>query len=444
MSCTDEVFRRIRERTSKEPQYLASVREFLLSLRPLVDYAPEQQRDAEILENILCPMKEISFHVYWTDGRDRTRITPAWRVEYTDILGPCKGGIRMKEKVSLDSVKSTGLDTLIRCTLTGQHFGGAKGGVSFDPEKHTDREIHSFLRSFVRELYRHIDPMDDILTPDVGMEGDIVEILVDEYRNYTNLDTAPLVGRLPENGGSPLKREGVGYGAVLLLTAFLRDRGLDLRKMTAVVSGAGSVGIAAMEKLQSLGATVTACSDTMGWVYDPNGIDTEKLKSVKFAKHTDLQAYAAMREGAEYHPGRGVWSIPADIGLPCAISQEINLDDAVRIAQGGIRYLCEGAFSPFTRQANRYLKSQGIAILPCRASSAGGIAVTGIEADAIAEGRHLSRAEYEAELRRISDHVWDQLRDTAEKYNLGSDYQAAADIAAYLRLRKAYQRRILR
>ena len=214
--------------------------------------------------------------------------------------------------------------------------------------------------------------------------------------------------------------------------------------MTAVVSGAGSVGIAAMEKLQSLGATVTACSDTMGWVYDPNGMDTEKLKRVKFARHTDLQAYAAMREGAEYHPGRGVWSIPADIGIPCAIAQEINLDDAVRIAQGGIRYLCEGAFSPFTRQANRYLKSQGIAILPCRASSAGGIAVTGIEADAIAEGRHLSRAEYEAELRRISDHVWDQLRDTAEKYNLGADYQAAADIAAYLRLRKAYQRRILR
>ena len=335
MSYVDEVIAQVIKENPNEPEFHQAVKEVLLSLRPVVEENEEAFRRDALLERLVNPERQIKFRVPWIDDKGQVHINTGYRVQFNSAIGPYKGGLRLHPSVNLGIIKFLGFEQIFKNSLTGLPIGGGKGGSDFDPKGKSDREIMAFCQSFMSELYKYIGADTDVPAGDIGTGAREIGYMFGQYKKLRGLFEGVLTGKGMSFGGSLVRTEATGYGLLYIVEEMLNCHEESLEGKTVTVSGSGNVAIYAIEKAHQLGAKVVTCSDSTGWVYDPDGIDVEALKEIKEVKRQRLTEYIKYRPNSEYHEGRGVWSIKCDIALPCATQNELTLDDAKALVNHG-------------------------------------------------------------------------------------------------------------
>ncbi|MDD6293184.1 MAG: NADP-specific glutamate dehydrogenase, partial [Eubacteriales bacterium] len=353
MSYVDEVIEQVVKQNPAEPEFHQAVKEVLESLRVVVEANEEKFRKDALLERLVNPERQIKFRVPWVDDKGQVQVNTGYRVQFNSAIGPYKGGLRLHPSVNLGIIKFLGFEQVFKNSLTGLPIGGGKGGSDFDPKGKSDREVMAFCQSFMTELCKYIGADVDVPAGDIGTGAREIGYMFGQYKRIRGMYEGVLTGKGLTYGGSLARTEATGYGLVYITEELLKDHGMDMKDKTVVVSGAGNVAIYAIQKAQQLGAKVVTCSDSTGWIYDPEGIDVALLKDVKEVKRARLTEYAAARKSAEYHEGRGVWSIKCDIALPCATQNELLIDDAKQLVANGVTAVCEGANMPTTLDATK-------------------------------------------------------------------------------------------
>lgn len=439
MSYVDDVYSRVVEQNPSQPEFHQAVKEVLESLRPVIESDEEKYRKEALLERLTTPDRQILFRVSWVDDNGQVQVNNGYRVQFNNAIGPYKGGLRLHPSVYLGIIKFLGFEQVFKNALTSLPIGGAKGGSDFDPKGKSDREVMAFCQSFMTELYKYVGADVDVPAGDIGTCAREVGYLFGQYKRLKSTYEGVLTGKGLTFGGSLARTEATGYGLLYLVEELLKDHGKDLKDKVVTVSGAGNVAIYAIEKAQQLGAKVVTCSDSNGWVYDPEGIDVELLKDVKEVKRQRLTEYAARRESAQYHEGRGVWSVKADVALPCATQNELNLDDAKNLVANGVLAVCEGANMPTTLDATKYLQENGVLFVPGKASNAGGVAVSALEMSQNSERLSWSFEEVDGKLKDIMVNIYHNIDEAAKKYGLDGDYVAGANIAGFLKVAEAME-----
>lgn len=439
MSYVDDVYSRVVEQNPSQPEFHQAVKEVLESLRPVIESDEEKYRKEALLERLTTPDRQILFRVSWVDDNGQVQVNNGYRVQFNNAIGPYKGGLRLHPSVYLGIIKFLGFEQVFKNALTSLPIGGAKGGSDFDPKGKSDREVMAFCQSFMTELYKYVGADVDVPAGDIGTGAREVGYLFGQYKRLKSTYEGVLTGKGLTFGGSLARTEATGYGLLYLVEELLKDHSKDLKDKVVTVSGAGNVAIYAIEKAQQLGAKVVTCSDSNGWVYDPEGIDVELLKDVKEVKRQRLTEYAARRESAQYHEGRGVWSVKADVALPCATQNELNLDDAKNLVANGVLAVCEGANMPTTLDATKYLQENGVLFVPGKASNAGGVAVSALEMSQNSERLSWSFEEVDGKLKDIMVNIYHNIDEAAKKYGLDGDYVAGANIAGFLKVAEAME-----
>ncbi|MGE0879315.1 MAG: NADP-specific glutamate dehydrogenase [Acidimicrobiia bacterium] len=418
-------------RNPGEPEFHQAVREVLDSLPPVLAKHPEYA-EHRIVERICEPERQIMFRVPWTDDHGRVQINRGFRVEVNSALGPYKGGLRFHPSVYLGIVKFLGFEQVFKNALTGLGIGGAKGGSDFDPKGRSDGEVMRFCQSFMTELYRHIGEHTDVPAGDIGVGGREIGYLFGQYKRITNrYETGVLTGKGVGWGGSLVRTEATGYGAVYFLDRMLHARGLSLAGRTAVVSGSGNVAIYAIEKLEQLGARVIACSDSNGVVHDPDGIDVALLKQVKEVERGRLTTYADRRPGAKHKTDTSIWTVACDLAVPAATQNELDGDDARSLIANGCLAVAEGANMPCTPEAVHVLSAAGVLFGPAKAVNAGGVATSALEMQQNAGRASWSFEQVDERLQAIMANIHDTCLATAEEFGAPGNYVAGANIAAF-------------
>ena len=370
MSYVDEVIEQVVAQNPAEPEFHQAVKEVLESLRVVVEANEEAFRRDALLERLVNPERQFKFRVPWVDDKGQVHVNTGYRVQFNSAIGPYKGGLRLHPSVNLGIIKFLGFEQIFKNSLTGLPIGGGKGGSDFDPKGKSDREIMAFCQSFMTELCKYIGADTDVPAGDIGTGAREIGYMFGQYKRIRGLYEGVLTGKGLSYGGSLARTEATGYGLLYFTDEMLKCNGKSIKGATIAVSGAGNVAIYAIEKAQQLGAKVVTASDSTGWIYDKDGIDVELLKEVKEVKRARLTEYAAARPSAEYHEGRGVWSIPVDIALPCATQNELHLEDAKQLVANGCYAVAEGANMPTTLEATEYLQKNGILFAPGKASNA--------------------------------------------------------------------------
>ena len=439
MSYVDDVYSRVVEQNPSQPEFHQAVKEVLESLRPVIESDEEKYRKEALLERLTTPDRQILFRVSWVDDNGQVQVNNGYRVQFNNAIGPYKGGLRLHPSVYLGIIKFLGFEQVFKNALTSLPIGGAKGGSDFDPKGKSDREVMAFCQSFMTELYKYVGADVDVPAGDIGTGAREVGYLFGQYKRLKSTYEGVLTGKGLTFGGSLARTEATGYGLLYLVEELLKDHGKDLKDKVVTVSGAGNVAIYAIEKAQQLGAKVITCSDSNGWVYDPEGINVELLKDVKEVKRQRLTEYAARRESAQYHEGRGVWSVKADVALPCATQNELDLDDAKNLVANGVLAVCEGANMPTTLDATKYLQENGVLFVPGKASNAGGVAVSALEMSQNSERLSWSFEEVDGKLKDIMVNIYHNIDKAAKKYGLDGDYVAGANIAGFLKVAEAME-----
>ena len=439
MSYVDDVYSRVVEQNPSQPEFHQAVKEVLESLRPVIESDEEKYRKEALLERLTTPDRQILFRVSWVDDNGQVQVNNGYRVQFNNAIGPYKGGLRLHPSVYLGIIKFLGFEQVFKNALTSLPIGGAKGGSDFDPKGKSDREVMAFCQSFMTELYKYVGADVDVPAGDIGTGAREVCYLFGQYKRLKSTYEGVLTGKGLTFGGSLARTEATGYGLLYLVEELLKDHGKDLKDKVVTVSGAGNVATYAIEKAQQLGAKVVTCSDSNGWVYDPEGIDVELLKDVKEVKRQRLTEYAARRESAQYHEGRGVWSVKADVALPCATQNELDLDDAKNLVANGVLAVCEGANMPTTLDATKYLQENGVLFVPGKASNAGGVAVSALEMSQNSERLSWSFEEVDGKLKDIMVNIYHNIDEAAKKYGLDGDYVAGANIAGFLKVAEAME-----
>ena len=431
MSYVDEVIAEVSIKNSDEPEFLQAVREVLDSIRPIVE-ANEAGflRDA-VLERLVNPERQIKFRVPWLDDNGDVHVNTGYRVQFNSAIGPYKGGLRLHPSVNIGIIKFLGFEQIFKNSLTGLPIGGGKGGSDFDPKGKTDREIMRFCQSFMTELCKYIGADTDIPAGDIGTGGREIGYMFGQYKRLRNLFEGTLTGKGLSYGGSLARTEATGYGLLYLTDELLRCHNETLQGKTVVVSGAGNVAIYAIEKAQQLGAKVVTCSDSTGWVYDPEGIDVAALKEIKEVKRARLTEYKTYRPDSEYHEGKGVWSVKADVALPCATQNELDIEDAKALVSNGVIAVCEGANMPTTETATEYFQKNGVYFVPGKAANAGGVATSALEMSQNSERLSWSFKEVDAKLKSIMENVYHNIDNAAKKYGFEGNYVAGANLAGF-------------
>ncbi len=431
MSYVDEVLEKVVAKNPSEPEFHQAVKEVLESLRVVIEANEEEYRKKAVLERITEPERVILFRVPWVDDNGQVQVNKGYRVQFNSAIGPYKGGLRFHPSVNLGILKFLGFEQVFKNSLTTLPIGGGKGGSDFDPKGKSDREVMAFCQSFMTELCKHIGADTDVPAGDIGVGGREIGYLFGQYKRLRNLYEGVLTGKGLSYGGSLARTQATGYGLLYFTEEILKIKGIDIAGKTICVSGAGNVAIYAIEKAQQLGGKVVTCSDSTGWIYDPEGIDVELLKEVKEVKRARLTEYAAARPSAEYHEGRGVWQIKCDIALPCATQNELLLEDAKQLVANGAIIVAEGANMPTTLDATQYLQENGVIFCPGKASNAGGVATSALEMSQNSERLSWSFEEVDAKLKDIMVTIVHNCVDTAERYGLGDNLVAGANIAGF-------------
>ena len=438
MSYVDEIIERVAQQNPSQPEFNQAVEEVLQSLRPVVDAHEEEYRRDALLERMTMPERNFTFTIPWVDDKGQVQVNRGYRVQFNGAIGPYKGGLRLHPTVNLSVMKFLAFEQTFKNSLTGLPMGGAKGGSDFDPKGKSDREIMRFCQSFMTELYRYIGADGDVPAGDIGVGAREIGYMFGQYRRIRGAYKGGiLTGKGLSYGGSLARKEATGYGLLYLTDELLKCNGHDLAGKTVAVSGAGNVAIYAIEKALALGAKPITCSDSTGWIYDPDGIDVELLKDVKEVRRARLTEYAKARPTAQYHEGKGVWTCKCDIALPCATQNELLIDDAKALVANGCLAVCEGANMPTTLEATKYLQDNGVLFCPGKACNAGGVAVSGLEMSQNSERRSWSFEEVDNMLKGIMINIFHNLDDAAKQYGMEGNYVAGANIAGFLKVANA-------
>ncbi|EOS32706.1 MAG: NADP-specific glutamate dehydrogenase [Kineothrix sp.] len=439
MSYVDEVFDLVVAKNPAQPEFHQAVKEVLESLRVVIEANEDVYRKDALLERLVTPERVVMFRVPWVDDKGQVQVNNGFRVQFNSAIGPYKGGLRFHPSVNLGIIKFLGFEQIFKNSLTGLPIGGGKGGCDFDPKGKSDREVMAFCQSFMTELYRHIGPDTDVPAGDIGVGGREIGYMYGQYKRIRNRYEGVLTGKGLTYGGSLARTQATGYGLLYLTEEMLKCNGKDIAGKTIAVSGAGNVAIYAIEKAQQLGGKPVTCSDSTGWIYDPEGIDVALLKEIKEVKRARLTEYAAARPSAEYHEvgSSKVWSVKCDIALPCATQNELDLEDAKALVANGCFAVAEGANMPTTLEATEYLQENGVLFCPGKASNAGGVATSALEMSQNSERLSWTFEEVDAKLKNIMVNIFHNLDEASKKYNMEGNYVAGANIAGFLKVAEA-------
>ena len=437
MSYVDEVIESVVKKNPGEPEFHQAVKEVLESLKPVVEANEEKYRKEALLERLVEPERVIMFRVPWVDDKGNVQVNKGYRVQFNSAIGPYKGGLRFHPSVYLGIIKFLGFEQIFKNSLTGLPIGGGKGGSDFDPKGKSDREVMAFCQSFMTELSRHIGADTDVPAGDIGVGGREIGYLFGQYKRIRDSYEGVLTGKGLTFGGSLVRTQATGYGLLYLTEELLKLNGKDLAGKTVAVSGAGNVAIYAIEKAYQLGAKPVTCSDSTGWIYDAEGIDLEALKEIKEVKRARLTEYLNYRPNAEYHEGKGVWSVKVDVALPCATQNELQLEDAKQLVANGCFAVCEGANMPTTLEATQYLQENGVIFAPGKAANAGGVATSALEMSQNRERLSWTFEEVDEKLQGIMVNICHNMVNAAKKYGHEGNYVVGANAAGFEKVAEA-------
>ena len=439
MRYVDEILQRVAQQNPAQPEFYQAVEEVLESLRPVIEKNEEAYRREALLERLTTPERVILFRVPWVDDAGQVHVNNGYRVQFNGAIGPYKGGLRFHPSVTQSVIKFLGFEQIFKNSLTGLPMGGGKGGSDFDPKGKSDREIMAFCQSFMTELCKYIGPDTDVPAGDIGVGGREIGYLFGQYRRIRGAFEGVLTGKGLSYGGSLARTEATGYGLLYLTEEMLKCNGHAIAGKTVAVSGAGNVAIYAIQKAWQLGAKPVTCSDSTGWVYDPEGIDVALLKDIKEVRRARLTEYAKARPNAQYHEGRGVWSVKCDVALPCATQNELRLEDAEQLVANGCIAVAEGANMPTTLDATKYLQNSGVLFCPGKAANAGGVATSGLEMSQNSERLSWTFEQVDGKLKEIMVNIFHNVDAAAKEYGVEGDYVAGANIAGFLKVANAMQ-----
>ncbi|MBO4865601.1 MAG: NADP-specific glutamate dehydrogenase [Ruminococcus sp.] len=430
-SYVEEIIEQVIKQNPAEPEFHQAVREVLESIKVVVDANEEKFRRDGLLERLVNPERQIKFRVPWVDDKGNVQVNTGYRVQFNSAIGPYKGGLRLHPSVNLGIIKFLGFEQIFKNSLTGLPIGGGKGGSDFDPKGKSDREVMAFCQAFMTELCKYIGADTDVPAGDIGTGAREIGYMFGQYKKIRGLFEGVLTGKGLSYGGSLARTEATGYGLLYLVEELFKSHGNDIAGKTAVVSGAGNVAIYAIQKAQQLGANVVTCSDSTGWVYDPDGIDVAALKQIKEVDRARLTEYKKYRPNSEYHEGRGVWQIKCDIALPCATQNELDIEDAKQLVANGVTAVCEGANMPTTEAATKYFQDNGVWFVPGKAANAGGVATSALEMSQNSERLSWTFDEVDAKLKNIMVNLFHNIDDAAKKYGFEGNYVVGANIAGF-------------
>ena len=439
MSYVDEVLELVSKKNPHEPEFLQAVSEVLESLRVVIEANEEKFRKEALLERITEPDRQIKFRVPWVDDNGNVQVNTGYRVQFNNAIGPYKGGLRLHPSVNLSIIKFLGFEQIFKNSLTGLPIGGGKGGSDFDPKGKSDREIMAFCQSFMTELCKYIGADTDVPAGDIGTGAREIGYMFGQYKRIRGVYEGVLTGKGLTYGGSLARTEATGYGLLYLTNEMLKCNGHDIAGKTVVVSGAGNVATYAIQKATQLGAKVVTCSDSTGWVYDPEGIDVATLKEIKEVKRARLTEYTKYRPNATYTEGRGVWSVKCDIALPCATQNELTLDDAKMLVANGVTAVAEGANMPTTLEATNYFIENKVLFAPGKAANAGGVATSALEMSQNSERLSWTFEEVDQKLQGIMVNIFHNMDDAAKRYNAAGNYVVGANIAGFEKVATAME-----
>ncbi len=437
MSYVDEVLERVKTKNASEPEFLQAVDEVLESLRPVIEANEEKYRKEALLERLTEPDRQFKFRVPWVDDKGQVQVNTGYRVQFNNSIGPYKGGLRLHPSVNIGIIKFLGFEQIFKNSLTGLPIGGGKGGSDFDPKGKSDREVMAFCQSFMTELCKYIGADVDVPAGDIGTGAREIGYMFGQYKRIRGMYEGVLTGKGLSYGGSLARTEATGYGLLYMTEELLKCHGTDIAGKTIAVSGAGNVAIYAIQKAQQLGGKPVTCSDSTGWIYDPEGIDVALLKEVKEVKRARLTEYAAARPSAQYHEGRGVWSVKCDVALPCATQNELDIEDAKQLVANGCMAVCEGANMPTTEEATKYLQDNKVLFVPGKAANAGGVATSALEMSQNSERLSWTFEEVDAKLKGIMVNIYHNIDDAAKRYGQEGNYVAGANIAGFEKVAEA-------
>ncbi|QPK78455.1 NADP-specific glutamate dehydrogenase [Corynebacterium lizhenjunii] len=426
------------KRNAGEPEFHQAVSEVLESLKIVLE-KDSHYADDGLIERLCEPERQLIFRVPWIDDQGQVQVNRGFRVQFNSALGPYKGGLRFHPSVNLGIIKFLGFEQIFKNSLTGLPIGGGKGGSDFDPKGKSDREIMRFCQSFMTELHRHIGEYRDVPAGDIGVGGREIGFLFGQYRRLSNQhESGVLTGKGLAWGGSLVRTEATGYGLVYLTQEMMQTHGESFDGAKVIVSGSGNVAIYAAQKVQQLGGTVVAMSDSSGYITCPNGVDIDLIKDVKEVRRERISAYAAEAgSGVEYHAGGNIWEVAADVALPCATQNELDGDDAKLLADNGVRYVAEGANMPCTPEAVHYFQSADVNFAPGKAANAGGVATSALEMQQNATRDSWSFEYTDERLRQIMTNIFKNVDKTAKQYDREGDYVIGANIAGFKKVADA-------
>ena len=429
----------VKTKYAHEPEFIQTVDEVLNSIEPVMQAHPEYEKSG-LLWRLIEPERTISFRVPWVDDNGEVHVNTGYRVEFNSALGPYKGGLRFAPNVYSGILKFLGFEQIFKNSLTGLPIGGGKGGADFDPNGKSDAEIMRFCQAFINELYRYLGPNVDVPAGDLGVGGREIGFMMGQYKKLTRQYDGTWTGKGTENGGLAGRTEATGYGIVFYAREMLKHFGEELKGKTVVISGFGNVAWGTAQKLDEMGEKVIAFSGPDGYILDEDGVTGEKVDyflELRSSGKNICSPYAEKFPNAKFVAGKKPWEVKADLYIPCAMQNDIHLEDAKNMVANGCKYLCEGANMPTTEDAIAYLQEHDVVIGPSKAANAGGVACSCLEMSQNAEHILFSKEDVYVQLEGIMVNIFKLCADACEKYNLGFDLIAGANIAGFERVAKA-------
>lgn len=443
MAFIKDTIEKLKQTSPAQTEFYQAVEEVLESIEPIIEERPKYREQA-IIERLVEPERQIMFRVPWVDDNGQVQVNKGYRIEFNSALGPYKGGLRFHPSVNAGIIKFLGFEQIFKNALTGLPIGGGKGGANFDPKGKSDGEIMRFCQSFMTELHRHIGPNTDVPAGDIGVGTREIGYLFGQYKRIVNQFDGVLTGKASLWGGSHVRTEATGYGAVYFAQCLLGDNDESMKDKRCLVSGSGNVAIYAMEKLYELGATPVSCSDSNGTIYHKNGIDLDLVKRIKEQNHGRLEEYLETHSGAEYtkrqdYPkdGHCVWRYEADLAFPCATQNELTEKDAQALLENGCRYIIEGANMPCTQSAVDLFIENNAHYAPGKAANAGGVATSQLEMAQNASMLKWSFDEVDDKLQRIMRNIYRDCKRAAEEFDHPSNLALGANIAGFRKVADA-------
>ncbi len=435
----ERVYNDVAAKNATEPEFLQTVKEVLESLEPVIEQEPKFEKYG-VIERMVEPERLISFRVSWVDDNGKVQVNRGYRVQFNSAIGPYKGGIRLHPSVNASIMKFLGFEQTFKNSLTGLPMGGGKGGSDFDPRGKSEGEVMRFCQSFMTELSKHIGPDTDVPAGDIGVGAREVGFMFGQYKRLRNEFTGVLTGKGRSFGGSLIRPEATGFGAVYYTVEMLKTFGEDIKGKTFAVSGFGNVAWGTVKKVHELGGKVVTISGPDGYIYDEDGVATEEkinfMLEMRASGNDKVKDYAD-KFGVPYFAGKRPWEQKVDIVMPCATQNEVGIEDAKNIVANGVKYYVEVANMPTTEEAMTYLKENGLVIAPSKAVNAGGVAVSGLEMSQNSMRYSWTAEEVDAKLKQIMADIYKNSYDAAEKYGMKGDLVAGANIAGFIKVADA-------